>query len=80
MTRLALAAAAVTAVLTLAAASSANAGGCDDWGCGTNGPQLTGIDGSNGTQLTGIAAQGIKARQPVVTAVTLPSGKIVELR
>ena len=34
----------------------------------------------NGPQLTGIALQSIEANQPVVTAVTLPSGATVDLR
>ena len=34
----------------------------------------------NGPQLTGIALQSIESKQPVVIAVTLPSGEIVDLR
>jgi hypothetical protein len=33
-----------------------------------------------GPQLTGIALQSFEANQPVVTAVTLPSGEIIDLR
>jgi hypothetical protein len=35
---------------------------------------------ANGPQLTGIALQSQAAKQPVVTAVTLPSGETVDLR
>jgi hypothetical protein len=59
-----------TAVLTLAATSTANAfGNCDEWICGMN-----------GTQLTGIVTQAVKAKQPIVNIVTLPSGEAVDLR
>lgn len=34
----------------------------------------------NGPQLTGIALQSLESNQPVVTAVTLPSGAAVDLR
>src|SRR5947208_16590674 len=34
----------------------------------------------NGPQLTGIALQSLASNQPVVTAVTLPSGETVDLR
>ena len=34
----------------------------------------------NGPQLTGIALQSLESNQPVVTAVTLPSGDTVDLR
>ena len=34
----------------------------------------------NGPQLTGIALHSLAANQPVVTAVTLPSGETVDLR
>ncbi len=34
----------------------------------------------NGPQLTGIALQSLEANQPVITAVTLPSGETVDLR
>jgi hypothetical protein len=33
-----------------------------------------------GPQLTGIALQSLETNHPVVTAVTLPSGEIVDLR
>jgi hypothetical protein len=63
-------AAAATAGLGLAAASTANAfGNCEEWMCGMN-----------GTQLTGTVAQAVKAKQPVVNIVTLPSGEAVDLR
>ena len=45
-------------------------GGCEDWGCGT----------TNGTKLTGIALPSVASRQPVVTAVKLPSGETIDLR
>jgi hypothetical protein len=62
MNRLVLAAAA-TATLGAAAASSAYAGS------NTNGPQLTGI-----------TLQSLASNQPVITAVSLPSGETVDLR
>ena len=34
----------------------------------------------NGPQLTGIALQSLASNQPVVTAVTLPSGETIDLR
>ena len=34
----------------------------------------------NGPQLTGVALQSLESNQPVVTAVTLPSGDTVDLR
>ena len=34
----------------------------------------------NGPQLTGIALQSLTSNQPVVIAVTLPSGETVDLR
>lgn len=42
----------------------------------------TAFAGSNlqGPQLTGIALQTLESNQPVVTAVTLPSGETVDLR
>jgi hypothetical protein len=69
MKKLALAAAAVAA---LAAASTTDvmafAGfGCPPWMC-------------NGPQLTGIALPPVKSQQPIVNAVTLPSGETVALR
>ena len=42
---------------------------CDDFLCG-----------SNGSQLTGIALSDVKARRPIIKAVTLPSGDRVDLR
>ena len=41
--------AAFTAIALSAAVSSANAarGGCDDWGCGMNGTEMTGIAGQS---------------------------------
>jgi hypothetical protein len=35
---------------------------------------------ANGPQLTGIALQSVAYNQPVVIAVTLPSGETVDLR
>jgi hypothetical protein len=35
---------------------------------------------ANGPQLTGIALHSVEANQPVVIAVTLPSGETVDLR
>jgi hypothetical protein len=71
MKKLALGAAAIAA---LAVASTANAlplgaGGCPIWMCGTNGPQLSGA-----------ALPAVKAQQPIVKAVTLPSGEIIAVR
>jgi hypothetical protein len=34
----------------------------------------------NGPQLTGVALQSLEASQPVVMAVSLPSGETVDLR
>ena len=62
--------AAAIAALGLAAVSTAGARPeCDDYLCGTNGPQLTGL-----------ALPAVKAKQPAVNAVTLPSGETVDLR
>jgi hypothetical protein len=67
MKKIAFAAAAIAA---LAAASTAGARpSCDDFLCAGNGPQLTGI-----------APSAVKAKQPAVKAVTLPSGDTVDLR
>jgi hypothetical protein len=66
MTKLVFAAAAAFA-LAVASPVTAAPGGCDDWGCGTN-----------GTQLTGVRTQGATA--PVVSTVTLPAGETVILR
>ena len=41
-------------------------GGCDEWGCGTNG---TRVDG-----------RLVEADQPAVNAIILPSGEIFDLR
>jgi len=68
MSKLILVAFSVAAVLT--AASSANAGrgdSCDEWGCGLN-----------GTQTTGVALPS--ASTGTVNSVILPSGETVELR
>jgi len=52
-----------------AAAASSSYTNCDDGPCPKNGPQLTGM-----------ALPSVKAKQPIVTAVTLPSGETVILR
>ena len=64
-------AAALAAVLGAAGTASAGPLGidCDDFLCG-----------SNGSQLTGIALSDVKARRPIIKAVTLPSGDRVDLR
>jgi len=64
-------AAAIAAVLGTAATGNARplAIDCDDFLCG-----------SNGSQLTGIALSDVKARRPIIKAVTLPSGDRVDLR
>ena len=64
-------AAAIAAVLGTAATANARPLGidCDDFLCG-----------SNGSQLTGIALSDVKARRPIIKAVTLPSGDRVDLR
>jgi len=64
-------AAALAAVLGTAATASARPLGidCDDFLCGGNGPQLTGI-----------ALSDVKATGPIIRAATLPSGEIIELR
>jgi len=54
--------------LGLAAVSTASAHECE-FLCTGNGPQLTGI-----------APSAVKAQQPIIEAVTLPSGKTVDLR
>jgi hypothetical protein len=71
MNKIALAAAAIA---TLAAASTADAlplfgigGVCPPFMC-------------NGPRLNGLALPVVKAQQPIVNAVTLPSGEIVNLR
>jgi hypothetical protein len=61
---------AVAALAALVAASTADARPpCDNFVCG-----------SNGTQLTGIARPALEAKRPVVNAVTLPSGETVNMR
>jgi len=64
-------AAALAAVLGAAGTASARPLGidCDNFVCGGNGPQLTGI-----------ALSDVKARRPIVKAATLPSGEIIEQR
>ena len=52
-----------------AAAASSSYMDCQEGPCPKNGPQLTGI-----------ALPTIKAKRSAVTAVTLPSGEIIELR
>ena len=68
MKKLAIAAAAI-AILAAASTGDVLPRGCDEFGCNDNGPQLTGI-----------ALPNVKARQPVVNALTLPSGQTVNLR
>jgi len=48
-------------------------------GAAATSPAYAGI-ALNGPQLTGIALHFVEANQPVVTAVTLPSGETVDLR
>jgi hypothetical protein len=63
---------AVAAVAALVAAATAEARplwNCDEWICGANGPQLTGI-----------VRPALDANRPLVTAVTLASGETVEVR
>ena len=64
-------AAALAAVLGTTATAGAGPLGidCDNFVCGGNGPQLTGI-----------ALSDVKAMRPIVKAATLPSGDIIELR
>ena len=59
--------------LTLAAVAAAALGAA------ATSPAYAGI-ALNGPQLTGIALQSLASDQPVVTAVTLPSGETVDLR
>lgn len=79
MPRLFALAAAAALGLTFAA-SAAQAGGCDEWGCGTNGTSLNGIweNGTlrQGVQVNGLPQQG-EAMEPTVKAVILPSGETV---
>ena len=65
----AVAAAAAGAAAGAAAAASSALTDCQDGPCPRNGPQLTGI-----------ALQTAIAKQPIIDAVTLPSGETVELR
>jgi len=64
---------ATVAAAALGTAATASAGpvvhDCDEFLCTGNGPQLTGM-----------ALPSVKAKQPIVTAVTLPSGETVVLR
>jgi hypothetical protein len=41
-------------------------GGCDEWGCGTNGPQVDG--------------RAVEAEQPAVNAIILTSGEVFAVR
>jgi len=52
-----------------AAAAASALTDCEDGPCPRNGPQLTGM-----------ALPSVKAKQPIVNAVTLPSGETVVLR
>jgi len=38
------------------------------------------VQTANGPQLTGLALPTVKSQQPIVNAVTLPSGETVDLR
>ena len=67
MTKLILAAFAAAALFAVTSSANAGRGGCDDWGCGSNGTQVTGI-------ALGSASTG------AVNAVILSSGEIVNLR
>ena len=58
---------AATAAVVVASSANAVSGGCDDWGCG-----------SNGTQVTGIAFSSVSNGN--VSSVILPSGETVEVR
>jgi hypothetical protein len=85
MNKLALAAIA-TAALGAVAISSAYAGADGSGGDGVDSFQIVVVDADaadlvpNGPQLTGIALHSLNSNQPVVTAVTLPSGETVDLR
>lgn len=70
-----LAVAALAAFALTAALSSANAGrgGCDEFGCGTNGTTF------NGAQPDGIVLSD-ESPWPTVSRFVLPSGEIVEAR
>ena len=70
MNKLAIGALALLALASAASIAEARPGDCDDdWGCGMNGTQLTGI------VLPGAAAGGI-----TIQAVKLPSGETVNQR
>jgi len=60
---------AVAAAAAAAAAAASRATGCQEDFCPQNGPQLTGM-----------ALPDVEATQPIVNAVTLPSGETVDLR
>ena len=67
MSKLILTAFAAAAVFAVTSSANARFGGCDDWGCGMNGTQTTGVvlpSASTGT----------------VSSVILPSGETVEVR
>ena len=61
--------AAAAAAAAAAAGAASTGGGCQDDFCPTNGPQLTGL-----------ALPTVRSQQPIVNAVTLPSGETVDLR
>ena len=83
MNKLALAAIA-TAALGALAILPAYAGADGSGGDGVDSFQIVVVDAAdaelNGPQLTGIALHSLNSNQPVVTAVTLPSGATVHLR
>ena len=60
-----------TQLTGIALASLEAAAGCPTWACGTPG---------NGTRLTGVVSKGAGAVAQPVSAVILPSGKVVGLR
>jgi len=60
---------ALAAAAAGAAAAASRGTGCRDDFCPQNGPQLTGI-----------ALPTVRSQQPIVNAVTLPSGETVDLR
>jgi hypothetical protein len=60
-----------TLALAAAAAAALGAAATSDAYAGSN---------LNGPQLTGVALQSLGSNQPVVTAVTLPSGATAALR
>jgi hypothetical protein len=70
-----IATAAASLAATISSASAGPRGGdCDEFGCGTNGPNL------NGVALNGVQLNGIQVRQLSVKAVILPSGEVLDLR